>query len=173
MRLLLSLRGSEATVAISRYAGRIRWQKKMCSDPPWLDTIDFTRRFRRFARNDRLGGWCVDLGVGDPSTQFPPCGGGTPGTAFPTVYDLLNTPRGFSEKIHRRKAKDGLFSCGKSEKQSFSAGDRGSPLRMSFVTAQPAIDYCCHCEPQRGAAIARKAVRQHTQYQEIPSLRSE
>ena len=38
-------------VAISRYAGTIRWQKKMCSDPPWSVTIGFTRRFPRSLRS--------------------------------------------------------------------------------------------------------------------------
>ena len=40
--------------------------------------------------------------------------------------------RGFClRKIHRRKAKTNLFSWGKSEKRSFSAGERGSPLQSS------------------------------------------
>ena len=34
--------------------------------------------------------------------------------------------------IHCRKAKNRLFSFGKSEKQRFSAGDPGSPLHSEF-----------------------------------------
>ena len=94
-------------VAISRYAGTIRWQKKMCSDPPWSVTIGFTRRFPRSLRSLGmtgsgdcafvLPGWLSNVvGRSKPLPYiFPPCGGGTLGTAFPTgAFD-------FSAHIHR------------------------------------------------------------------------
>ena len=46
----------------------------------------------------------------------------------PYVGATIGRPWILLRKIHRRKAKDRLFSCGKSEKRCFSAGDRGSPL---------------------------------------------
>jgi hypothetical protein len=40
------------------------------------------------------------------------------------VGAIIDRPWIFRRKIHRRKAKGRLFSCGKSEKLRFSAGDQ-------------------------------------------------
>ena len=48
-----------------------------------------------------------------------------------SVGATLGRPWILLRKIHRRQAKTGFFSCGKSEKHRFSAGDHGSPLRYS------------------------------------------
>ena len=46
------------------------------------------------------------------------------------VGATIGRPQILQSKICRRKAKIRLFSFGKSEKRSFSAGERGSPLQF-------------------------------------------
>ena len=70
-------RRAKPDVAISWYNVRIERQSQ---EIPTVASLP---------RNDRIGRLCVCLGMGDPGAQFPPCGGGTPGTAFPTVCDLI------------------------------------------------------------------------------------